>query len=35
VCGGTLTGPNPTDRAKHGSKRHPIRDGQGVPLAVR
>ncbi len=35
VCGGTQTGPNPTDRAKQGSKRHLIYDGQGVPLAVR
>ena len=35
VCGGTQTGPNPTDRAKCGSKRHLICDGQGVPLAVR
>ena len=35
VCGGTQTGPNPTDRAKRGSKRHLICDGQGVPLAVR
>jgi Transposase DDE domain len=35
VCGGTETGPNPTDRAKRGSKRHLICDGQGVPLAVR
>jgi transposase len=35
VCGGTLTGPNPTDRAKRGRKRHLICDGQGVPLAVR
>ena len=33
--GGTQTGPNPTDRAKRGSKRHLICDGQGVPLAVR
>lgn len=33
--GGDLTGPNPTDRAKRGSKRHLICDGQGVPLAVR
>jgi hypothetical protein len=24
VCGGTQTGPNPTDRAKRGSKRHLI-----------
>ncbi len=29
VCGGTQTGPNPTDRAKRGSKRHLICDGQG------
>ena len=35
VCGGTLTGPNPTDRAKRRSKRHLICDGQGVPLAIR
>jgi transposase len=35
VCGGALTGPNPTDRAKRGSKRHLICDGHGVPLAVR
>ena len=34
VCGGDQTGPNPTDRAKRGSKRHLICDGQGVPLAV-
>jgi Transposase DDE domain len=32
---GDHTGPNPTDRAKRGSKRHLICDGQGVPLAVR
>ena len=25
----------PTDRAKRGSKRHLICDGQGVPLAIR
>ena len=31
----TRTGPNPTDRAKRGNKRHLICDGQGVPLAVR
>ena len=24
VCGGTQTGPSPTDRAKRGSKRHLI-----------
>jgi transposase len=35
VYGGTQTGPNPTDRAKRGSKRHLICDGHGVPLAVR
>ena len=34
VCGGTQTGPNPTDRAKRGSKRHLICDAPGVPLAV-
>ena len=27
--------PNPTDRAKRGSKRQLICDGHGVPLAVR
>jgi len=32
---GGQTGPNPTDRAKRGSKRHLICDGRGVPLAVR
>jgi len=31
---GRQTGPNPTDRAKLGSKRHLICDGQGVPLAI-
>jgi transposase len=31
---GQKTGPNPTDRAKLGSKRHLICDGQGVPLAI-
>ncbi len=35
VCGGDRAGPNPTDRAKRGSKRHLICDGRGVPLAVR
>jgi transposase len=35
VYGGDQTGPNPTDRAKRGSKRHLIRDGRGVPLAIR
>ena len=31
---GAQTGPNPTDRAKLGSKRHLICDGRGIPLAV-
>ena len=35
VYAGDQTGPNPTDRAKRGSKHHVICDGQGVPLAVR
>lgn len=35
VYGGDQTGPNPTDRAKRGSKRHLICDGHGVPLALR
>jgi hypothetical protein len=35
VYGGEQTGPNLTDRAKRGSKRHLICDGRGVPLAVR
>jgi transposase len=35
VCAGDRTSPNPTDRAKRGSKRHLICDGRGVPLAVR
>jgi hypothetical protein len=35
VYGGALTGPNPTDRAKRGSKRHLVCDGHGVPLAFR
>src|SRR5215467_10898111 len=35
VFGGLQTGPNPTDRAKLGSKRHLICDGQGIPLAIR
>jgi transposase len=33
VYGGAQTGPNPTDRAKRGSKRHLICDGRGMPLA--
>jgi transposase len=32
--GGEDTGPNPTDRAKAGSKYHVLVDRQGVPLAV-
>jgi len=32
--GGLQTGPNPTDRAKLGSKRHLICDGRGLPLAI-
>lgn len=35
VYGGDQTGPNPTDPAKCGSKRHLICDGRGVPLAGR
>jgi transposase len=35
-CGfwGVQTGPNPTDRAKLGSKRHLVCDGRGIPLAI-
>ena len=32
--GGELTGPNPTDRGKQGSKRHVLVDASGVPLAL-
>jgi transposase len=32
---GALTGKNPTDRAREGSKRHLLVDRQGIPLAVR
>src|SRR5512147_1807722 len=32
--GGELTGPNPTDRGKPGSKRHVLVDANGLPLAV-
>ncbi len=32
--GGDLTGPNPTDRAKSGSKRHILVDQRGAPLSV-
>lgn len=31
---GDLAGPNPTDRAKLGTKRHVLTDGQGIPLGV-
>ena len=33
--GGLHTGPNPTDRAKPGTKRHVVVDRQGIPLAIR
>jgi transposase len=33
--GGAHTGPNPTDRAKKGCKRHLLTDADGVPLVVR
>ena len=33
--GGVLTGKNPTDRAKKGTKRHLLVDGKGTPLALR
>lgn len=32
--GGAATGPNPTDRAKKGTKRSLLTDGQGIPLAI-
>ena len=31
---GEKTGPNPTDRAKSGTKRHVLTDGGGVPIAL-
>jgi putative transposase len=31
---GKKTGPNPTDRAKTGTKRHHLTDGAGLPIAV-
>jgi len=31
---GNHTGPNPTDRAKNGCKRHLVTDAGGIPLAV-
>jgi transposase len=33
--GGALSGPNPTDRGKAGTKRHVVVDRQGIPLAVK
>lgn len=35
VGGGEATGPNPTDRARPGTKHHVLVDGRGIPLAVR
>ena len=32
--GGAMTGPNPTDRRKLGSKHHVLVDGRGIPLAA-
>jgi transposase len=32
--GGALTGPNPTDRGKPGTKRHVLVDAHGIPLAL-
>ena len=32
--GGAATGPNPTDRGKRGTKRSPLTDGAGMPLAM-
>ena len=29
-----MTGPNPTDQGKLGTKRHVLTDGQGIPLSV-
>ena len=34
-AGGEHTGPNPTDRAKAGCKRHLLTDAYGIPLVVR
>lgn len=33
-AGGEHSGPNPTDRAKNGCKRHLLTDGYGIPLVV-
>jgi len=32
--GGEKTGPNPTDRARPGTKHHLLVDGRGIPLAI-
>ena len=32
--GGADTGPNPTDRAKSGTKRHVLTDAKGIPLGL-
>ncbi|HBD9578880.1 TPA: transposase, partial [Shigella sonnei] len=32
--GGELTGPNPTDRGKSGTKYHLLTDGNGLPLHI-
>ena len=29
-----MTGPNPTDRGKSGTKRHVLTDQSGIPLSV-
>ena len=29
-----MTGPNPTDRGKLGTKRYVLTDGQGIPLPI-
>ena len=29
-----MTGPNPTDRGKLGTKRHVLTDQKGIPLSV-
>lgn len=34
MCGGSKTGPNPTDRRKRGSKHHALTDANGIPLVV-
>lgn len=33
--GGSATEPNPTDRGKPGTKRHPVTDARGTPLSLR